>query len=146
MLAPLKGSNTPEDEGKDEGLTAQYTSLIPDRDPATYWPQEFDTTPFDIISTSDKSNDFKLSFVHIQSELMEPLEPKDQEEGYLYAYEVEGNASFVKIGFTRYSIEKRHDEWATSCNRKPKSLYPIPPNPRVVFQMLLEWRLYVTQN
>lgn len=145
-LEPPKESTTPEDEGRYTfchdhqvaetllsigKLTAQSTSLLPNRDPATYWPQEFDTTPFDIIVTSDKSNNFKSSFLDIHSKLTELLKPNDQKEGYLYAYEVEGNAGFVKIGYTCRTLEERHEEWAFDCNRKPKVLYPIPPNPRV---------------
>lgn len=155
VLAPPKESKPPEDEGshtschnnqmaetllstsnddfdlQDEGLTAQPLSLLPNRDPATYWPQEFDTNPFDIIVTSDKSNNFKSSFRDIHNKLKEPLKPNDQEEGYLYAFEVEGNAGFVKIGYTCRTLEERQEEWAFGCNRKPKVLYPLPPDPRV---------------
>lgn len=112
-------------------LPPQSTSLPPDRDPATYWPQEFDTTPFDIIATSDKSNHFKSSFLDIQKKLAEPLKWKNQEEGYLYAYEVERNAGFVKIGYTCRTLEERLEQWAFACNRKPKALYPIPSSLRV---------------
>lgn len=155
VLAPPRESNTPENEDshtfyrnnqvaetlsstssnnsdlQDEGLTTQYTSPVPDRDPANYWPQEFDTTPFEIIVTNNNSNDFESSFPAIHSKLTEPLRQEDQKEGYLYAYEVEGNAGFVKIGYTCRSLETRHGEWAFDCNRKPKALYPIPPNPPV---------------
>ncbi|EYE96053.1 GIY-YIG nuclease family protein [Aspergillus ruber CBS 135680] len=134
VLAPPKESNMPEDEGSHtfyDDLTAQSTSQDPDNDPATYWPRRFDTTPFDIIATSDQSNDFKSSFPEIYSELTKPLVPEDQKEGYLYAYEVEGNEGFVKIGYTCRFLEKRHEEWAFDCNRKSKALYPIPLNHQV---------------
>lgn len=113
---------------QNEGLTKQYPSPVPNKDPATYWPQKFDTSPFDIIVTSDKSKDSKSPFSVIHSKLTEPLEQIDQKEGYLYAYEVEGNAGFVKIGYTTRSLATRHGEWAFYCNRKPKVLYPVPAN------------------
>ena len=116
---------------QNESLTTQYTSPVPNKDPATYWPQKFDTSPFDIIVTSDKSKDSKSSFSVVHSKLTEPLEQMDQKEGYLYAYEVEGNAGFVKIGYTTRSSATRHEEWAFYCNRKPKTLYPDPANPQL---------------
>ena len=114
---------------QNEGLTTQYTSPVPNKDPATYWPRKFDTSPLDIIATCDESKDFKSSFSVIHSNLTKGLGQKDQQEGYIYAYEVEENAGFVKIGYTTRSSATRHEEWAFYCNRKPKALYPIPPNP-----------------
>ncbi|KAL6232414.1 hypothetical protein BDW75DRAFT_217841 [Aspergillus navahoensis] len=58
--------------------------------------------------------------------MMKTLSAKDQETGYLYIYEVEGNKEFVKIGYTTRSIKERHEEWCFDCNRKPKLLFPGP--------------------
>ncbi|GFF85136.1 ankyrin repeat domain-containing protein 50 [Aspergillus udagawae] len=57
------------------------------------------------------------------------LKPKSgSSEGYVYAYEVEGNPGFVKIGYTGFTAQKRFEEIAFMCNRKPIGLYPIPIN------------------
>lgn len=114
--------NSPEDEDS----TAQPTSLLSDRDPAAHWTHEFDTTPFDII-VNNTSDCFKSSFPEIRKTLEKPLKPNDPEKGHVYAYEVEGNAGFVKIGFTSQTTEDRHKGWSFDCNRKPIALYPIPP-------------------
>jgi hypothetical protein len=45
-------------------------------------------------------------------------------DGYVYAYEVEGNNGYVKIGYTTRSVTDRHNEWSFDCNRQTKSLYP----------------------
>jgi hypothetical protein len=48
------------------------------------------------------------------------LKPKSGlPEGYVYAYEVEGNPGFVKIGYTGFTAQKRFDDIA---------FYPIPIN------------------
>ncbi|OCK75834.1 DUF1766-domain-containing protein [Lepidopterella palustris CBS 459.81] len=107
-------------------------SLDLDQDPATVWPQAYDTTPFDIIARSDRLADYKSSYYLIRREVTKPLESGDQEDGYVYMYEVEGNKGFVKIGYTGRSIEMRHEEWGFDCNREPKALYPIPSGSAMV--------------
>jgi hypothetical protein len=50
---------------------------------------------------------------------------KEQEAGYLYIYEDEGNKGLVKIRYTTRTIKERHEEWCFNCNRKPKTLFPV---------------------
>lgn len=109
-------------------------SLSPefDRDPAAFWPEAYDTTPFDIILGSSSLTDYKSSYNLVKSEVTKPLKLKDQIKGYIYLYEVEGNKGFVKLGYTSRSNETRHEEWAFDCNRDPKVLYPIPPGSAMV--------------
>lgn len=109
-------------------------SLSPefDRDPATFWPEAYDTTPFDIIARSDRLADYKSSYDLVRSEVTKPLDWRDPEKGYVYLYEVEGNKGFVKIGYTGRSTETRHKEWGSDCNRDPKVLYPIPSGSAMV--------------
>lgn len=55
--------------------------------------------------------------------MKEKLDGDDQKNGHIYAYEVEGNRGFVKIGYT-HSVEKRLKEWRFDCNRQPILLFP----------------------
>lgn len=96
-----------------------------DRDLDTFWPEAYDTTVFDVIARSDRLTDYKSSYHLVRSEVTKSLDSKDQEDGYVYLYEVEGNTGFVKIGYTGRSTETRHNEWRFDCNRDPKVLYPI---------------------
>lgn len=47
----------------------------------------------------------------------------ETKSGYLYAYKVQGNDGFVKIGYTTRSTAIRHEEWEEACYRKPESVY-----------------------
>ncbi|KIM96963.1 hypothetical protein OIDMADRAFT_183024 [Oidiodendron maius Zn] len=103
-------------------------SLTPDlaRDPTAFWPETYDTTPFDILSRSNRLTDHTSSYRLIQTLLKKPLDGKDQRDGYVYLYEVDGNSGFVKLGYTGRAVEVRHQEWDFDCNRVPRALYPIP--------------------
>lgn len=103
-------------------------SLSPEllRDPRSFWPETYDTTPFKVIARSNKLDDCRSSYGLILSEIKRPLDKLDQKDGYVYLYEVEGNSGFVKIGYTGRTLETRHQEWDFDCNRVPKALYPIP--------------------
>lgn len=91
-----------------------------------YWPEQYDTAPFDIVERSDRPNNYKASYAGVRKQMEKQLSAKDQKSGYLYMYEVDGNKGFVKIGFTTRPIEKRHGEWCFDCNRKSRPLFPIP--------------------
>lgn len=45
--------------------------------------------------------------------------------GYVYAYTVQGNPQYVKIGCTTDTVEERLKEWGFDCNRAPTVLYPM---------------------
>jgi hypothetical protein len=94
-------------------------------DPASYWPKAYDMSPFEIIARAkilvSSSNPHNL----IRSKMSRPLKGRDLENGYMYAYEVDGNKGYVKIGYTACSITDRHDKWSFDCNRQTKSLYPF---------------------
>ncbi|CEJ88347.1 hypothetical protein VHEMI04692 [[Torrubiella] hemipterigena] len=47
----------------------------------------------------------------------------ETKSGYLYAYKVQGNDEFVKIGYTTRSTTVRHGEWEEACYRRPESVY-----------------------
>jgi hypothetical protein len=104
-------------------------SLSPefDRPLTSFWPLAFDITPFQVIPESDKLFPYKSSYKLLQSVVTRDLDREDQQDGFIYLYEVEGNKGFVKIGYTGRSVDTRHDEWSFACNRKSKTLYPIPP-------------------
>ena len=94
---------------------------------ASYWPKAYDTSPFDIHVYP---KDLSPTLMHklIRSVISRPLNAQDIHDGYVYAYEVEGNSGYVKIGYTTRLVTDRHDEWSFECNRQTKSLYP-PPAP-----------------
>ncbi|QMW47073.1 hypothetical protein G4B11_010552, partial [Aspergillus flavus] len=73
---------------------------------AEFCPELYDTTPFNILK-----------------QLQAPLRKEDRGEGFLYAYEVDGNKGFVKIRYIPRSINERHDEWSFHCNRLTKPIY-----------------------
>ncbi|EXK81931.1 hypothetical protein FOQG_13690 [Fusarium oxysporum f. sp. raphani 54005] len=101
--------------------------LIPnfDRDLSTYWPNKYNTSPFEIIPTSDRVADYKSSYDMVKREMLKELYDMDQRDGQVYMYEVEGNQGFVKIGYTTRFVEERLQEWDFDCNRASKALYPI---------------------
>jgi len=94
--------------------------------PVVHCPDRYDTTPFDIVERSIQPDDHKASYNEIRKQMKRKLDDDDLKKGYLYAYEVEGNKGFVKIGYTIHPIERRHKEWLFDCNRQPIPLFPIP--------------------
>ncbi|SPJ73996.1 uncharacterized protein FTOL_03726 [Fusarium torulosum] len=109
-----------------ESRSESLSTLNFDRDLSTYWPATYNTSPFVIIVKSDRLDDYKSSYDIVKREMTRELHEKDQRDGHVYMYEVEGNPGFVKIGYTTRSVEERLQEWDFDCNRAPKSLYPIP--------------------
>lgn len=93
-------------------------------DLSTYWPTTYDASPFDIAKSNGP--DPNSSYARVKSEMTKVLGPADLSSGYVYAYEVQGNSGYVKIGYTTRSVEERHEEWKFDCNRVPKVLYPMP--------------------
>lgn len=93
--------------------------------PALFWPEEYDTSRFNISAMSKRPDDYKSSFPEIQSILLTPLKKEERAEGFVYAYEVEGNKGFIKIGYTTRQIHNRHDEWSFNCNRRCLPIYPV---------------------
>jgi hypothetical protein len=109
------------------------------RNPAAHWSNEYDTTPFDILEKSEKPDDYKASYNAVRCNIMEKLDIDEQEAGYVYAYEVEENKGFVKIGYTSRPINTRHNEWSFDCNRRSILLFP---NPAVKGIVIFMWREY----
>lgn len=98
------------------------------RDLSAYWPAAFDVSPFNIIPESNGPARSISPHDKVKRKMMDKLIPDDLFSGYVYAYEVEGNPGYVKIGYTTRSVEARHEEWKFACNRVPKVLYPMPPS------------------
>jgi hypothetical protein len=100
--------------------------ISPNADPATYWPEAYDSSPFEIVSHANQSPSSTRSHSLIRALISKPLDDLDLCYGYVYSYEVEGNEGYVKIGYTTRSVAKRHNEWSFNCNRKTKPLFPSP--------------------
>lgn len=103
-------------------------TISPDADPALYWPKAYDSSPFNILAHANHHASFTHSHKLIRAEISRLLDARDLRDGYVYAYEVEGNEGYVKIGYTTRSVTDRHDEWSFECNRQTKPLYPSPPS------------------
>ncbi|MCJ1387148.1 hypothetical protein MMC17_010277 [Xylographa soralifera] len=98
-----------------------------DTDPVSYWPKAYDTSAFEILAHVNRLASPTLSHKLIYTKISRPLDAQDLHDGYVYAYEVDGNNGYVKIGYTTRSVTDRHDEWLFDCNRQTKSLHPPPP-------------------
>jgi hypothetical protein len=81
-----------------------------------------------MIARCNRSAGRESSYPDVRRELLRPLNQEERKKGYIYAYEVEGNRGFVKIGYTSHSVEKRHKQWAFDCNRDTRPLFPTPPD------------------
>jgi hypothetical protein len=99
-------------------------NISPDADPALYWPKAYDSSPFEILAHADHNANPTRSHKLIRAEIDRPLDARDFRSGYVYAYEVEGNSGYVKIGYTTRPVTERRDEWSFDCNRKTTLLYP----------------------
>ncbi|KAJ4345912.1 uncharacterized protein N0V89_012048 [Didymosphaeria variabile] len=99
-----------------------------DADPALYWPKAYDSSPFDILAHANHHASPTHSHKLIRDKISKPLDAHDLRDGYVYAYEVEGNEGYVKIGYTTRPVMERYDEWSFNCNRQTKPLYPSPPS------------------
>lgn len=96
-----------------------------EKNPRTFWPQRYDISPFTIVA-SDRDQHYSQgrSYDLIKKTLEKPLEVLETRSGFLYAFEVEGNKGFVKIGYTTKCLEGRLREWTFDCNRQCKMVYP----------------------
>jgi hypothetical protein len=94
----------------------------PDADPALYWSKAYDSSPFNILVHANHDVNSKL----IRHQLSRPLAACDLRAGYIYAYKVEGNKDYVKIGYTTRPVKERHNEWSFDCNRLTLPLNPSP--------------------
>ncbi|KAK2596143.1 hypothetical protein QQS21_006420 [Conoideocrella luteorostrata] len=103
-------------------------------DPADYWPREYDVTPFDKVKRRHNAGVAQNSLQKISSTVQRNLNEKagDCKDGYIYLYQVEGNADYVKIGYTTRTLDLRHKEWEFECNRVPKMLQPGKSLPKRV--------------
>jgi hypothetical protein len=101
-----------------------HPSISPDVDPASYWPEVYDLTPFEKPQRSNYDASPESLHKLILKRIENPLARYEITKGYVYAYEVEGNEGYVKIGYTSRSLAERHDEWSFDCNRKTKPIFP----------------------
>ena len=83
-----------------------------------------DRPPFEIVEESDMSED--ACEEEVQRLMEKPLERKEYQEGYIYAYTFKGAENMVKIGYTTKHPRRRLEEWESDCNRQPKQLFPVP--------------------
>lgn len=100
-------------------------------DPAKFWDDADDKSAFRTEIEKDRPSDGLACYSLIQHKIMEPLKKSELVKGYVYAYEVEGNEGFVKIGYTTRPIEVRSAEWKVECDRAPKVLYPLGPTEKI---------------
>jgi hypothetical protein len=134
--------NTSNDETQTPGITSKShvsdnVSPVPDEkslpgpelrkfegNPAEYWDDAYDTSAFVTKTEDDRPSDYLGSYPLISQKIKEQLKQSETREGFVYAYEVDGNKGFVKIGYTADSVKVRMDGWMDQCARVPKVLYP----------------------
>jgi hypothetical protein len=92
--------------------------------PAECWPDTRDTSP--LISQIAPSRPFHKEDAYrlIKEALLSDFDQVEQEDGCVYAYQVDGNKDFVKIGYTAQAIEERLEKWDFACNRASARVYP----------------------
>jgi len=93
--------------------------------------EEYDTSRFNIISMPERPNDYKSSVTEIQRIMFTSLKKEERAEGLVYAYEVEGNKGFIKIGYITKPIQRRYYEWSLECNRRCLPIYPTSDLPAI---------------
>lgn len=94
-------------------------------DPENFWENTYDTSAFATEIEEDRPSDHMACHSLVREKMMEHLTEDELKEGYVYAYEVEGNEGFVKIGFTTKRVEDRLAGWKSKCDREPIALYPL---------------------
>lgn len=100
------------------------------RDPATYWDTGYETSQFNILGKWVTVDEGMSAVDEIRStarKLLNTSSNKSQNEvndGFVYLYQVPGNESLFKIGFTTNSVAMRLEGWERGCHRKPTVLYP----------------------
>ncbi|PVH70306.1 DUF1766-domain-containing protein [Cadophora sp. DSE1049] len=120
--------------GLERPLKSTYSTDFSHRlegDPAKFWDDADDKSAFRTEIEKDRPSDDLACYSLVQHKIMEPLKKSDLVEGYVYAYEVEGNEGFVKIGYTTRPIEVRSAEWKFECDRAPRVLYPLGPTEKI---------------
>ncbi|KAK4071117.1 hypothetical protein Purlil1_13512 [Purpureocillium lilacinum] len=89
-----------------------------------YWPAVYDTSPLQI--TEDSATHRGPQYARVKRLIIKPLNSNNPSgSGYVYAYTVQGNPQYVKIGYTTDTVEERLKEWEFDCNRAPTVLYPM---------------------
>lgn len=96
-------------------------------DAATFWPEAMDISPWTSIKRRHQMGP-TMQGSSIASVAREPLDKEDQKMGQVYIYRVRGQPKLLKIGYTRRSVAKRHQEWESDCNREVLSIYPLEPS------------------
>ncbi|KAL2823539.1 T5orf172 domain-containing protein [Aspergillus cavernicola] len=104
------------------GLSPEFA-----KDPVEFWPITKNTSRFDLIPWNKKPGGATGPHI-IREVLVKSFSDKEHQDGYVYAFEVEGNKGFVKIGYTTRTVKDRLKDWEFDCNRVPKCLYPNPSN------------------
>ncbi|XWX01422.1 hypothetical protein V2A60_009450 [Cordyceps javanica] len=99
-------------------------------DPATYWDTGYEIGQFDILGRFYSVDEHKITAEEIRKTaegLLNTDRDKSENEvnsGFVYLYQVPGNDSLVKIGFTTDDVAKRLEKWKKDCHREPAALYP----------------------
>ncbi|RAK77453.1 GIY-YIG nuclease family protein [Aspergillus fijiensis CBS 313.89] len=108
-------------------LSTEITRGISENQHETEEPwQGYDTSPLHLVADLNSgSQGCKPDSNYLQT-IRDCLIPRNYKPGYVYAYTVDANEAFVKIGYTTREVSVRHAEWEFECNRKIKSLYPDP--------------------
>jgi hypothetical protein len=126
ITAIYRGYPMPDRPLSNTGLSREFEG-----NPAEFWVDADDTSAFVTKIEKDRPSNNLACYSLVREKLMEPLKDPELDHGYVYAYEVEGNEGFVKIGFTTKTIERRSAQWKFECDRVPKVIYPLGPAEKI---------------
>jgi hypothetical protein len=143
-----KNKNTPVLQNRGLATPRSLRSLTPDlaRDPAAFWPVTYDTTPFDILSRSNRLADYTSSYHLIQSRLERPLDDIDQQDGYVYLYEVDGNSGLSNLDTPVVPVRCAIRSGTSTVTGSLGSYTQFPPVLLYPFKMPVASRLCATQS
>ncbi|KAM3521583.1 hypothetical protein NHJ13051_006163 [Beauveria bassiana] len=104
-------------------------SRLVHKPPRTFWDGVYETSQFKILGKYEVIDKSLFTVDMVAREQLNTEDDKSKNEindGFVYLYQVSGNDSLVKIGFTTGQVAQRLENWKKDCHREPAQLYPAP--------------------
>ncbi|KAM0743586.1 hypothetical protein ACQRIT_001845 [Beauveria bassiana] len=104
-------------------------SRLVHKPPRTFWDGVYETSQFKILGKYEVINKSLFNVDMVAREQLNTEDDKSKNEindGFVYLYQVSGNDSLVKVGFTTGPVAQRLESWKKDCHREPAQLYPAP--------------------
>lgn len=101
------------------------TSTEIEKDSTSFWPGEFDITPFHIVPKRNRRG-MNSPNDNIQRIIDQKLSEKARSHGYIYVVQANDIEGYLKIGYTTSPVIERLQSLIFDCNRQMKVLFPMP--------------------